>query len=85
MKYLTNNLDIRKVLVDHWQKLRKKYKKLAIGNSRYIYQSKLDKARIQHDMAYGGFKDLPKRIASDNVLCDKEFSNAKNQKYDGYQ
>ena len=59
--------------------------KLAIGNSRYIYQSKLDKACIQHDMAYGGFKDLPKRIASDKVLCDKEFSNAKNQKYDGYQ
>ena len=85
MKYLTYNLDIRKVLVDHWQKLRKKYKKLTIGNSRHIYQSKLDKACIQHDMAYGGFKDLPKRIASDNVLCDKEFSNAKNQKYYGYQ
>ena len=27
------------------------------GVSRYIYQTKLDKACFQHDMAYGGFKD----------------------------
>ena len=36
-------------------------------------------------MAYGDFKDLPRRKGSDNSLCDKAFHNAKNPKYDGYQ
>ena len=36
-------------------------------------------------MAYGDFKDLLRRTASDKVLCDKAFNNAKIQKYDGYQ
>ena len=31
-------------------------------------------------MVYGDFKDLPKRTASDKVLCN---NNAKNSKYDG--
>ena len=36
-------------------------------------------------MAYGDFKYLARRIASDNVLRDKAFSIAKYPKYDGYQ
>ena len=36
-------------------------------------------------MAYGEFKDLAKRTASDKVLRDKAFNIAKNPKYDGYQ
>ena len=36
-------------------------------------------------MAYGDFKDLAKRTASDKVLRDKAFDIAKNVKYDGYQ
>ena len=36
-------------------------------------------------MAYGDFKDLEKRTASDKVLRDKAFNIAKNRKYDGYQ
>ena len=36
-------------------------------------------------MAYGDFKDLAKRTASDKVLRDKAFNSAKNPKYDGYQ
>ena len=36
-------------------------------------------------MAYGDFKDLARRIASDKVLRDKAFNIAKNPKYDGYQ
>ena len=36
-------------------------------------------------MAYGAFKNLPRRIASDKLSCDKVFSIAKNLKYDGYQ
>ena len=36
-------------------------------------------------MAYGDFKDLPKRTASEKILRDKASSIAKNPKYDGYQ
>ena len=54
-------------------------------DTQYIYRNKLDKACFQHDMAYGDFKDLAIRIASDNFLKDKAFNIAKNPKYDGYQ
>ena len=36
-------------------------------------------------MAYGDFKYLKRRTASDKVLRDKAFNVAKNPKYDGYQ
>ena len=36
-------------------------------------------------MAYGGFKDIARRIFSDKILRDKTFKIAKNSKYDGYQ
>ena len=36
-------------------------------------------------MAYGDFKDLKRRTASDKILRDKAFNLAKNPKYDGYQ
>ena len=55
------------------------------GVLRYIYRNKLDKACFQHDMAYGDFKDLTRRTASDNILREKAFNFAKNPKYDGYQ
>ena len=55
------------------------------GDSRYIYENELDKACFQHDMAYGDFKNLGRRTASDKKLCDKAFNIAKNPKYDGYQ
>ena len=35
-------------------------------------------------MAYGDFKDLTRRTASEKVLRDKPFNVAKNSKYDGY-
>ena len=47
-------------------KERKKCKET--GDSRYIYQDKLDKACFQHDMAYADFKDLNRRTAADLVL-----------------
>ena len=50
------------------------------GDSRYIYKNELGKACFQHDMAYGDFKDLVKRTAT-----DRAFNNAKDPKYDGYQ
>ena len=55
------------------------------GDSRYIYQNEQDKACFQHDMAYGGFKDLARRTDSDKILRDKAFNIAKNPKYDRYQ
>ena len=36
-------------------------------------------------MAYGDFKDLGRRTASETVLHDKVFNIAKIPKYDGYQ
>ena len=55
------------------------------GDTGYIYKNELDKACFQHDMAYGDFKDLPKRTAADKVVRDKAFKIASDQKYDGYQ
>ena len=53
------------------------------GDTSYIYKNKLDKACFQHDMAYGDFKDLKRRTASDKVL--KAFKIAKNPKNGRYQ
>ena len=36
-------------------------------------------------MAYGDFKDLPRRTAPDEVLSDKAFNVAESPKRDGYQ
>ena len=55
------------------------------GDTSYIYKNELDKACLQHDMAYGDFKDLTKRTAADKVLRDKAFKIASDQKYDEYQ
>ena len=51
----------------------------------FIYKNELDKARFQHDLAYGKSKDLVKKTQSDNVLRDKAFKIASDPKYDGYQ
>ena len=53
------------------------------GYSRYISLNKLDKVCFQHDMAYGDFKDVPRRTASDQVLRDIAFNNATKSKYHG--
>ena len=37
-------------------------------DSGYIYQNEIDKACFQHDMAYGDFKDLITKTASDKIL-----------------
>ena len=36
-------------------------------------------------LAYGDFKDLTRRTASNKILSDKAFNIAKNPKHDGYQ
>ena len=55
------------------------------GDTSYIYKNELDEVSFQHDMAYGDFKDLARKTASDKVLRDKAFNIAENTKYDGYQ
>ena len=46
------------------------------GDTNYIHKNELDKACFQHDMAYGDFKDLARRTASDKVLREKVFNIA---------
>ena len=55
------------------------------GNTNFIYNSDLEKACFQHDMAYAKYKDLTRRTQSDKVLSDKAFEIARNPKYDEYQ
>ena len=50
------------------------------GDQRYLYRNELDQACFQYDMAYGDYKDLPRRTASDKVLRDKTLNIAKNPK-----
>ena len=40
---------------------------------------------FQHDIVYGDFKNLTRRIPSDKILHDKAFSFAKLPKYDWHQ
>ena len=54
------------------------------GNTVFIYRNEPDKACLQHDMAYGAFKNLVKWTQSDKVLKDKAFEIANNPKYDSY-
>ena len=60
--------------MDHLQKTKKDFKET--GDPRYF---------IKTDMAYGEFKNLTRRTASDEILRDKAFNIAKNQQYDDYQ
>ena len=55
------------------------------GDWRYIYQSQLDKACFQHNMAYGDFKDLNRTTVANKVLDNKAFNIAKDQKCSGNQ
>lgn len=52
---------------------------------RYIFQSKLNKACFQLDMANSVYKDLPRSPSSGKVLCGKAFAIVCNPKYDGCQ
>ena len=65
------------VLLDDLPKTKKE-----TGDSRKIYQNKLVKTYIQHDMVFWDLKNFPRRRASDKVLLNKAFNTAKNSKYD---
>ena len=68
------------MLVDHSLKTKKEY-----GDSRYIYQNEIGKACFKHDMVYGYFEGLARRITSDKILREKAFNIVKNTKQYGYQ
>ena len=73
------------MLLDHLLKTRKEYKILKKQETEDIYQNKLETACCEHDMAYGDFKDLPNRTASEKAICDKAFNITKSAKYNGHQ
>ena len=64
-------------------KSKERIKKLKeTGDFWYIYQTELDKACVQHDMADGDFEDLKRWTAAYKALHDKAFSIGKNPNYD---
>ena len=74
------------MLVDHLQKAKKKYTNLKKQEIYDIfYLNELDKTFLQHDVAYGDFTDLTRRIDFDKILWDKACNVAENPKYDEYQ
>ena len=69
------------MLLDPLEKNKKRIQKFKeTGDINYIYKNELDKACFQHNMAYGDFKDLARRTASEKNLKDKAFKIAKNPK-----
>ena len=74
------------MFADHLPKTKNKYKNLKKQEIENIFiKTNLEKVCFQLDMAYGDFKDLPRRAIADKILCDKAFNIATNLKYDGYQ
>ena len=74
------------MLADHFLKINKQFKNFKEqGIQTKFTKMNFDKDCFQHDIAYGNFKDLLKRTASDKILKDKAFKVVKNPKYDGYQ
>ena len=55
------------------------------GVLQYIYETEIGKACFQQDMEYGNFKDLPKKTASEKILCNRAFNIAKKLKYNVYK
>ena len=58
---------------DHSLKIKKEQKNIQkqTRDSRYIYHNKLDESCFKHDMAYGDFKDLNRRIFADKLLSER--------------
>ena len=73
------------MFVDHLLKTKKIQQFKETGDTSYIHKNELDKPCFQHDVAYGDFKNLKRRTASDKILRDKAFNIGKNPKNDRYQ
>ena len=66
--------------MDHLQNTKKNIQKFKeTKDSRYIYQNELDKECFQDDRAYGDFKDLTRKTASNKILRYKAFNVVKVQ------
>ena len=48
-----------------------------MGDLKYIYQSIFDKTCFQYELAYGDFKDFPRKTIAIKLLLDKMFNTAK--------
>ena len=63
---------LSKTMLSYCLKCRKntksKNQRVVRRESRYIYQNELNKSCFQHDIAYGHFKYLTRRSASDKIL-----------------
>ena len=70
--------------MDHLLKAKKVSKNLKKQKIQAIF-TKMNSIRYVFKTAYGDFKDIARRAASDKVLRDKAFNIAKNPKYDRYQ
>ena len=68
--------------MEHLLKIKKEFKNSE--DKKYFYRNELEKNCFQHNMAYGDFKDLERKTASDKFLRDKAYNISKNPKYDGY-
>ena len=79
---LSDSLDIPIVGMNCLLKTKKELKKCKeTRDSRYIYQSKLDKTCFMHNMAHGYLKYFPRKMAYDNVLRDRAFNFVSYPKY----
>ena len=68
--------------MEHLLKIKKEFKNSE--DKKCFYRNELEKNCFQHNMAYGDFKDLERKTASDKFLRDKAYNISKNPKYDGY-
>ena len=66
------------------EKTKKEFKNLKKQGVEAIFtKMNLIKHAFNYGMAYGDFKDLKRKTASEEILRDKAFNVAKNPTYDG--
>ena len=69
------------MLLDHLKNAERTEELRKTRNLQYIYQNELEKVCLRLDMAYGDFKDLTRRTASDIILRDEAFNIVNNVFY----
>ena len=69
------------MLLDHFKNEERTEELKKTRNLQYIYQNELQKVCLRLDMAYGDFKGLTRRTASDIILRDEAFNIVNNVFY----
>ena len=60
---------------EQFRKTKERFQKFKeTGDLQCIYKNELDKTSFQYGVAYGDFKELTRRTASDKILHDKAFN-----------